>query len=220
MLFRSVDHGQVTQRPRLVEIDSFHRTRSPGDGGVRGRPAALGLYRSVLVTLLLSRQNLSQALVADWFGYRKRPCRGPTAPAAVDRTGHPRAPSTPCPRRCAAGWSWWTAPWCRSAIGRRSPPPGSPNSSPTSRPSATSATKAPPRSDPAANHPAAPKSQPTTRGTAASSPPPGRRRTRHRALEGLEILAYGYRGRLTELPNIIRIVATLGVLPTQLVTHF
>jgi DDE superfamily endonuclease/Helix-turn-helix of DDE superfamily endonuclease len=34
----------------------------------RGRPAVLGLYRSVLVTLVLLRQNLSQTLVADWFG--------------------------------------------------------------------------------------------------------------------------------------------------------
>jgi hypothetical protein len=34
----------------------------------RGRPPALGLYRRVVLTLVLLRQNLSQTLVADWFG--------------------------------------------------------------------------------------------------------------------------------------------------------
>jgi hypothetical protein len=33
-----------------------------------GRPPALGLYRSVLLTLVLLRQNLTQTLAADWFG--------------------------------------------------------------------------------------------------------------------------------------------------------
>ncbi|WP_236594972.1 transposase family protein [Saccharothrix sp. 6-C] len=33
-----------------------------------GRPPALGLYRSVLLTLVLLRQNLAQTVAADWFG--------------------------------------------------------------------------------------------------------------------------------------------------------
>ncbi|GAB1513524.1 helix-turn-helix domain-containing protein [Actinophytocola sp. KF-1] len=34
----------------------------------RGRPPVLGLYRRVVLTLVLLRSNLSQTMLADWFG--------------------------------------------------------------------------------------------------------------------------------------------------------
>jgi hypothetical protein len=60
-----LDHDEIEEL-----VARIWQVVNPGTGvrGVRGRPAALGLYRSVLVTLVLLRQNLSQTLVADWFG--------------------------------------------------------------------------------------------------------------------------------------------------------
>lgn len=44
-----------------------HQICAPYGTG-KGRPSALSLYRSVLLTLLLVRQNLSQTVVGDLFG--------------------------------------------------------------------------------------------------------------------------------------------------------
>ena len=57
-----LDHDQIQEL-----VSRIHQVLGPSDRPV-GRPAALGLYRSVLLTLVLLRQNLSQTVAADWFG--------------------------------------------------------------------------------------------------------------------------------------------------------
>jgi hypothetical protein len=57
-----LDHDQIEEL--VARIWQIAAATASG----RGRPTTLGLYRSVLVTLVLLRQNLSQTLVADWFG--------------------------------------------------------------------------------------------------------------------------------------------------------
>lgn len=48
-------------------VARIHQILGSSDRPV-GRPAVLGLYRSVLLTLVLLRQNLAQTVAADWFG--------------------------------------------------------------------------------------------------------------------------------------------------------
>ncbi|MEU4742975.1 transposase family protein [Actinosynnema sp. NPDC023658] len=57
-----LDHDQTQEL-----VARIHQVLGSPDRRV-GRPAALGLYRSVLLTLVLLRQNLPQTVVADWFG--------------------------------------------------------------------------------------------------------------------------------------------------------
>ena len=57
-----LDHDQIEEL--VARIGQIMASAATG----RGRPTTLGLYQSVLVTLVLLRQNLSQTLVADWFG--------------------------------------------------------------------------------------------------------------------------------------------------------
>jgi hypothetical protein len=55
-----LDHAQIQEL-----VARIHQVL-PGSG--RGRPPVLGLYRRVLLTLVLLRSNLSQTMLADWFG--------------------------------------------------------------------------------------------------------------------------------------------------------
>ncbi|WP_306744996.1 transposase family protein [Saccharothrix yanglingensis] len=48
-------------------VARIHPVLGPPDRPV-GRPPALSLYRSVLLTLVLMRQNPAQTVAADWFG--------------------------------------------------------------------------------------------------------------------------------------------------------
>lgn len=57
-----LDHDQIQEL-----VARIHQVLDPPDRPV-GRPPALGLYRSVLLTLVLLRQNLAQTVAADWFG--------------------------------------------------------------------------------------------------------------------------------------------------------
>ena len=55
-----LDHDQIQEL-----VTRIHQIR-PETG--RGRPPLLGLYRRVLLTLVVLRQNLNQMAVGDWFG--------------------------------------------------------------------------------------------------------------------------------------------------------
>lgn len=55
-----LDHDQIQEL--VARIHQIH----PDTG--RGRPPLLGLYRRVLLTLVMLRQNLNQMAVGDWFG--------------------------------------------------------------------------------------------------------------------------------------------------------
>ncbi|NUT46384.1 MAG: transposase [Saccharothrix sp.] len=57
-----LDHDEIQELAARI-----HQVLGPGRPRT-GRPPALGLYRSVLLTLVLLRQNLTQTLAADWFG--------------------------------------------------------------------------------------------------------------------------------------------------------
>lgn len=57
-----LDHDQIQEL-----VSRIHQVLAPPDRPV-GRPAVLGLYRSVLLTLVLLRQNLAQTVAADLFG--------------------------------------------------------------------------------------------------------------------------------------------------------
>ncbi len=57
-----LDHHQIRELVRRID-----QLRPPVNPQV-GRPPALGLHRSVLLTLILLRHNLPQALAADLFG--------------------------------------------------------------------------------------------------------------------------------------------------------
>ncbi|MFE9745632.1 transposase family protein [Saccharothrix saharensis] len=57
-----LDHDQIQEL-----VARIHQVLGPSHRPT-GRPAALGLYRSVLLTLVLLRQNLAQTVAADWFG--------------------------------------------------------------------------------------------------------------------------------------------------------
>ncbi|MDU0295192.1 transposase family protein, partial [Saccharothrix longispora] len=57
-----LDHEEIQEL-----VARIHQVLGPTDRPV-GRPATLGLYRSVLLTLVLLRQNLAQTVAADWFG--------------------------------------------------------------------------------------------------------------------------------------------------------
>jgi DDE superfamily endonuclease/Helix-turn-helix of DDE superfamily endonuclease len=53
---------------RIRELVARVHQVLPGPNRRAGRPPALGLYRSVVLTLVLLRQNLPQTVAADWFG--------------------------------------------------------------------------------------------------------------------------------------------------------
>jgi hypothetical protein len=57
-----LDHDQIQEL-----VSRIHEVLAPSDRRT-GRPPALGLYRQVLLTLVLLRQNLAQTVAADWFG--------------------------------------------------------------------------------------------------------------------------------------------------------
>jgi hypothetical protein len=239
----------------VARIQQIRPARPPSKPG---RPPKVGLYRRVLMTLVLLRQNLSQTTAADWFGvsqptvsriYRatlplleqvtcihrpplpevlrarvvlvdglvpignrrtdrathlanfsgKRHRAGPNVQILADLTGCLLAVSTPTRARPM------TAP--------RSPPPGYD----------TLLADFPTLGD----HPwrpwlpRHPVIRPQTAATRTRPPPP--HQTRNRSIATLrstveraiahrknwKILATGYRGRLSELPNLIRIITTL-----------
>lgn len=59
-----LDHDQIEELVARIQ-----QVLPPGRRGrSRGRPALLGLYRQVVLTLVMMRQNLSQTLIADLFG--------------------------------------------------------------------------------------------------------------------------------------------------------
>ncbi|GAB3003165.1 transposase family protein [Saccharothrix stipae] len=57
-----LDHDQIQEL-----VARIHQVLTSSERP-EGRPQVLGLYRSVLLTLVLLRQNLSQTVAADWFG--------------------------------------------------------------------------------------------------------------------------------------------------------
>ncbi|KOX17633.1 hypothetical protein ADK67_38155 [Saccharothrix sp. NRRL B-16348] len=57
-----LDHDQIQEL-----VSRIHQVLGPSHRRT-GRPPVLGLYRSVLLTLVLLRQNLAQTVAADWFG--------------------------------------------------------------------------------------------------------------------------------------------------------
>lgn len=61
-----LDHDQI--RELVARIHQVLACSGHPTGRRVGRPAVLGLYRSVLLTLVLLRQNLAQTVAADWFG--------------------------------------------------------------------------------------------------------------------------------------------------------
>lgn len=57
-----LDHDQIQEL-----VGRIHQVLGPSDRRPGRRPV-LGLYRSVLLTLVLLRQNLAQTVAAEWFG--------------------------------------------------------------------------------------------------------------------------------------------------------
>lgn len=57
-----LDSDQITEL-----VSRIHQVRAGRPRG-RGRPPALGLYRQVVLVLVLLRQNMTQAVAADLFG--------------------------------------------------------------------------------------------------------------------------------------------------------
>jgi len=61
-----LDHAQIQELvARIHQVQPEHQPDQPSR---RGRPPLLGLYRQVVLTLVLLRQNLNQTTAADLFG--------------------------------------------------------------------------------------------------------------------------------------------------------
>jgi DDE superfamily endonuclease len=58
-----LDHTQIQEL-----VTRIHQVLTSRNGGDRGRRPLLGLYRRVVLTLVLLRQNLAQTVAADLFG--------------------------------------------------------------------------------------------------------------------------------------------------------
>src|SRR5512143_1378177 len=94
----------------------YHGQKAEEQCGPRGgRKPALGLYRSIVLTLVHLRSTLSQATLADLYGVSQS-----TVSRIVRRYSRLIGEVLggcvpPCPRGQVDVWSWWTGRGCRPA---------------------------------------------------------------------------------------------------------